>query len=272
MPISLPPWLNIAPEQFTQAAIAGGAQGFQAAAQAGELAQRGLLEGAKLAQDAAARAAEIAVRREQINANLAENAARVSAARAEAAAQNAVRQQDLVFRQQAQEAAQQQAAAELAAGQEQAGLERASREKIAGMRIDRGFAPSEASRMLDEASALEAAGKKEQADMLRDVLKKRGTFAPAGLTPDQTAQAKALGERLAEIEIKLSQPGKTFFTREDKPPDPDLIKQRDTLQRQLDVILGRSKATNAPASITNPPASQGPLRYVLTNGQYRLTQ
>lgn len=92
---TLPPWLQINPEQFTQAAIAGGQQGYQAAAEAGSLAQRGLLAAVQLAQESAAKAAEIAVRREQINAELAQNAARVSAARAEAAAQNSIRQQQV---------------------------------------------------------------------------------------------------------------------------------------------------------------------------------
>ncbi len=192
MATTLPPWLQINPEQFTQAAIAGGQQGYQAAGQAASLAQEGLLNAAKLAQDAASRAAEIAVRREQINAELASNSARVYAAQAEAAAQNAIRQQQVDLARVAEQNQQAEIAATLASREKMGAEELASAERIANLRAStpQTFAPSDIKRLEDEAVAAEAAGNPQLAKLLRS----RANVLSSGPQPRVRVGDPAMGE------------------------------------------------------------------------------
>lgn len=177
--MALPPWLQISPSQFTQAAIAGGEQGYQAASEAGQLAQRGLLSAVQLAQEAAAKAAEIAVRREQINAELAANAARVSAARADNAAQNQIAAQNLELARLRQEQAAQQSAAELQASREMQTERIAGEKDIANIRANTAgqFAPTVIAKAIEERDSL------PEGDPMRavydDFIKKSSAAGPA---------------------------------------------------------------------------------------------
>lgn len=92
----LPPWLNIAPSQFTEAAISGA-----------QLGQRGASEAAQLGQQAYEQAAQIAQRAQELQARREESAARMAAAQsaisqraAEAQMQNAIAQREMELQEQ----------------------------------------------------------------------------------------------------------------------------------------------------------------------------
>lgn len=85
----LPPWLQIAPEQFTRARIAGGEQGQRSAAQASEIVQRAI----QASREIANRAEALQVQRESIAAELAGRQAAASQRAQEAAGEIGIKQQ-----------------------------------------------------------------------------------------------------------------------------------------------------------------------------------
>lgn len=99
MALTLPPWLDIRPSQFTDAAIAGGQLGQRTAQEAGELAQRGIIA----AQEIANRAEQLQVQRESIAAELAGRQAAASQRAAEAQMENSIRQQNFDLEKSAQD-------------------------------------------------------------------------------------------------------------------------------------------------------------------------
>lgn len=260
MATPLPPWLQISPDQFTQAAIAGGQQGYQAAAQAGELAQRGLLQAAELASQAANRAAEIAVRREAINASLAENAARVSAAQSEAAAQNAIRQQQIELARAAEQNNIAQEQARLAAAQELKAMDIQGEKDVAGIRANapQTFAPSEDVRTLDAIKRFRESGDNASADILENIMVKRGATTEKLPVADQK-ELEAIAKRQAELSL-LQRQG-TGLTEEQ-------VVEREKLAKRLRQLETRPIA---PVAAPLTPVG-GPRRYELINGQLQLAR
>lgn len=186
MAVPLPPWLDIRPEQFTNAAIAGGEQGYRAAGQAGELAQRSALTIAQMAQEAAARSAEIRLRREQIQAELARNAANVAAARYNAALDFEAQQNALGLAREREQNAVAEHAAQLAARQQMAGEENALKRELGLAKIDAGqtFAPSDLGRLISERDAALAQGDVQTATLYDNRIKKLNALG--NLTQTQT--------------------------------------------------------------------------------------
>lgn len=97
----LPPWLNIMPSQFTEAAIAGGQLGQRTAQEAAELAQRGIAQASEIAN----RAEALQVQRESIAAELAGRQAMARQRADEAAGELALAQQQFGLERQAQQEA-----------------------------------------------------------------------------------------------------------------------------------------------------------------------
>lgn len=262
MATTLPPWLQISPEQFTQSAIAGGQQGYQAAAAAGQLAQAGLLKAAELASQAASRAAEIQVRREQINASLAENAARVAAAQQEAAAQNAIRQQQVELARVAEQNNVAQEAARLAAAQELKAMDVQGEKDVAGIRANapQNFAPSDLGRMVAEMNAL------PEGDPLRQVYQQR-LDKLAAVTTKKTELPVAEKAELSAARKELQDIFAKYQSGEVATSDQATLQKRTALQKRIQELEGRM---TSPVAAPGKPA--GPLRYQLIDGQYQLTQ
>ena len=254
---TLPPWLQINPEQFTQAAIAGGEQGYRAASEAGSLAQRGLLSAVQLAQESAKAAQDIAVRREAINAELAKNAANVAAARYNAALDNSIQQQnvDLMRQHQADAVAQEQAKEAAAVVAQDKAL--AGAKDVAGIRANapREFAQSEWTRRANEAVELEKAGRVEEAKQLRDYNAKLATQHESE-NPDR---AKSEFDRFVSKVLANNK--------------LDAREKRHMIEAYK-AQTGFVDSTAAPVAAPAAPASAvgAPYRYVLKDGQYQLTQ
>lgn len=265
MPFAIPPWLQVNPSQFTQAAIAGGEQGFRAASEAGQLAQHGLLSAVQLAQEAAARAADIAVRREQINASLAENAARVSAAQAEAAAQNSLRQQNLELEKLKEENAVNQEANRLAAAQSMQTEKIAGEKDVANIRANapREFSMSEFGKMAAEMNAL------PPDDPLRAIYQQR-MDSLANVNPRKAQLSGADQAELAAARKSLQDIFAKYQSGELATWDQDALKQRTELQTRIRELESR---TNPGPATPAAPAAAPRLRYqLLSNGQLQLVQ
>src|SRR5688572_12084196 len=99
MAFSLPPWLDVRPQQFTESAIAGATLGQKTAQEAGELAQRGWIA----AQEIANRAEQLQIQREQIGAELAARQAAASQRAAESQGMLGIRQQEFDLQKQEQD-------------------------------------------------------------------------------------------------------------------------------------------------------------------------
>lgn len=261
MPAIIPPWLDVSPEQFTRAAIAGGQQGYEAAAQAGQLAQNSALSIAKLAQEAANRAAQIRVQREQIAAELARNSANVAAARYNAAldysqAQNALnfareREANAVAESQLQREAQLQIAGDENALKRELGLARINTPET--------YAPTEFEKLVNKRDELNKAGNAAGAAEFDAVINNFKTRGDVSDTAKFRAESQAAAAAVKRANDEVS---RWRFNPEKLATAQDNLQKALAIQEQL-----FSGGTNAPAT-----AAPGALRYQLINGQLQLVR